>query len=122
MNTKLGIQENLLTAIGYIIPIVALIAYFVETENSFVRFHSLQSIFFSLTVTAIFTILSILSCIIAYIPNIGSIIGCFFSLLLLLLSLPVIFIAIFLAIKAYNREHYKLPLIGEHVERIVYKY
>lgn len=122
MNTKLGISENILAAIGYVIPVVALIAFFVETENNFVRFHALQSILFSLILTAIITIFSSVACFLGMIPQLGQILGCMCMIPIFIIGISVIPLILFLAWKSYNHEYYKMPLLGEHVERIIFKY
>lgn len=120
MNTRLGIEENIEAAIGYIIPIFAMIAFFIEQENNFVRFHSLQSIILSLVIFLIFMILSVIIFLVSIVPV--PFLSCLCSLLLIPVGLLFLALAIFLATKAYNREIYKLPLIGDHIERIIYKY
>ncbi|MFN3478386.1 MAG: DUF4870 domain-containing protein [bacterium] len=122
MNTKLGISENILAAIGYIIPIVALIAFFVETENNFVRFHALQSILFSLIISVLITIFSSLLCFVGMIPQVGGTLSCLCTIPIFIIGLAIIPFIFFLAWKSYNHEYYKIPLLGEHVERIVFKY
>ncbi len=122
MNTRLGLQDNVLATIGYIIPLIAIIAFFTEQENNFVRFHSLQSIFLSLIVTLLFSLFSGVFCFLSFIPNVGSMLSCICSIFLIPIALGILGIVIFLAVKAYNREHYKLPFIGDQVERIIYRY
>lgn len=122
MNTRLGLQDNVLAAIGYIIPIIAIIAFYTEQENNFVRFHSLQSIFLSLIVVLLFSLFSGVSCFLSFLPNVGGMLSCICAIFLIPIALGILGIMIFLAVKAYNREHYKLPLIGDQVERIIYRY
>ncbi|MCS7165816.1 MAG: DUF4870 domain-containing protein [Candidatus Calescibacterium sp.] len=122
MNTSLGIQDNILAAVGYIIPVIAMIVYFVEKENNFLKFHCLQSIILSMIVIAIFSIISSIICFLQFIPAVGSILSCVFLLFLIPIVLVIFLIAIFLAVKAYNREYYKIPYIGDQVEKIIYKY
>ncbi|MCX7758938.1 MAG: DUF4870 domain-containing protein [bacterium] len=122
MNTTSGLQDNVLAAVGYIIPIIAIVLYIVERENNFVKFHSLQSIFFSLILVVIFTIASGFLCFVQFIPNVGGMLSCLCWVGLVPVMLGALVIAIFLAIKAYNREHYKLPYIGDQVEKIIFKY
>ncbi|MCS6955060.1 MAG: DUF4870 domain-containing protein [Candidatus Calescibacterium sp.] len=122
MNTTSGLQDNVLAAVGYIIPIIAIVLYIVERENNFVKFHSLQSIFFSLILVVIFTIASGFLCFVQFIPTVGGMLSCLCWVGLVPVMLGALVIAIFLAIKAYNREHYKLPYIGDQVEKIIFKY
>ena len=43
--SALGLDGNVTALIGYIIPLVALILVFMEKDNKFVRFHSIQSVY-----------------------------------------------------------------------------
>jgi len=88
--------------------ITGLIFLLTEKENKFVKFHALQSIFFSI---ASF-VLGILGMVLAFIPVIG-------QLLSPAVGLAVFVLWIILMIKAYKKEMYKLPVIGDMAENQV---
>ncbi len=100
-----GLSDNAAGAIAYITIIPAIIFLIVEpyNKNSFVRFHSWQSIFLGIAAFAIQIVLSV-------IPVIGWIIIPFF-----LIGFLVIWIMCLL--KASKGERWKLPLIGEFAEK-----
>ncbi|MRG85849.1 DUF4870 domain-containing protein [Salinibacillus xinjiangensis] len=83
--------------------ITGIIFFVIEKESSFIKFHALQSIF---TFVAVF----IISMVLAFIP----IIGWFISIIIYPLSLVL---WIILMIKAYQGERFKLPIIGDMVEK-----
>jgi len=100
-----GLSDNAAGAIAYITIIPAIIFLIVEpyNRNSFVRFHSWQSIFLGIAAFAIQIVLSI-------IPVVGWIIIPFFLIGFLILWIMCL-------IKASKGERWKLPLIGEFAEK-----
>lgn len=99
-----GMEPNLAGALAYLF-IVAIIWLVMEPYNKdrFIRFHSFQSLFLG----AVFFVVSI---VLSVIPILGWI-------LLLFLPLVALGLAILCAYKAYNKEMYKLPLLGDYAEK-----
>ena len=103
-NTVLGVTENLEGLFCYVLGwVTGLIFLLLEQKNAFVRFHALQSL---VTFLALF----ILSVVIGFIPVLGILVG------LVLWPLGVV-LWIVLMVKAYKGERYKLPVIGDFVEK-----
>ena len=100
-----GLSDNAAGALAYVTIIPAIIFLIVEpyNKNSFVRFHSWQSIFLGIAAFAIQMVLSI-------IPVIGWIIIPFF-----LIAFLVVWIMVLL--KASKGERYHLPVIGPLAEK-----
>ncbi|MGB7266847.1 MAG: DUF4870 domain-containing protein [Terracidiphilus sp.] len=100
-----GLSDSAAGAIAYITIIPAIIFLIVEpyNKNSFVRFHSWQSIFLGIAAFAIQIVLSV-------IPVVGWIIIPFFLIGFLVLWIMCL-------IKASKGERWKLPLIGEFAEK-----
>jgi uncharacterized membrane protein len=96
-----GLSDNAAGALAYVTIIPAIIFLIVEpyNRNSFVRFHSWQSIFFCIAAFAIHIVLTL-------IPVIGWILVPFVSLAFLV-------IWIILLLKALKGERFSLPLIGK---------
>lgn len=96
-----GLSDNAAGALAYVTIIPAIIFLIVEpyNKNSFVRFHSWQSIFFCIAAFAIHIVLTL-------IPVIGWILVPFVSLAFLV-------IWIILLLKALKGERFSLPLIGK---------
>ncbi|MDA1279183.1 MAG: DUF4870 domain-containing protein [Chloroflexi bacterium] len=102
--TSLGIEQNfagLLTyAVGWLSGIVFLL---IEKENSFVRFHAMQSV-------VVFVGLMILSIVAPLVPGVGGILG-------FIVWIGTLILWLFLMYRAYKGERYKLPLVGDFAEK-----
>jgi len=119
-------------AISYI-WIVGLIFFFLEKENRFVRFHALQSILFGIANTVIMMVLVVVAVILTFAFGIGGAIvgggiGTLIQMLVWLIWLVFWLIAmvclvglVFAAVKAYQGQMFKLPIIGNMAEKIVNK-
>ena len=96
-----GLSENVAGALAYVTFIPAVIFLVLEPYNksAFIRFHSFQSIAFSVAVFAIHLVLG-------FIPVIGWIISALLSIVFLVVWIIVI-------LKASKGEWYKLPVIGD---------
>ena len=102
--TSTGIEQNVAGLLCYLLGwITGLIFILLEKENSFVRFHAMQSI-------VVFGGISIVYIILGFIPIIGWLIA---GLLWILGSV----LWIVLMVKAYQGELYKLPWAGDLAEK-----
>lgn len=131
-STGSGLDPKLAAALSYI-WIVGLIFFFIEKENKYIRFHALQSILFGIANSVIMVVLMIVGMILSAISlgasvTIGGVIGFLVSLLVWLVWLLFALVGlglflglIFAAIKAYQGEKFKLPIIGNMAENIVNK-
>jgi uncharacterized membrane protein len=127
-----GMDPKVAAAISYI-WIVGLIFFFLEKENRFVRFHAMQSILFGVANSIIMIVLVILATILTVVfgiggamvgGGVGTLVSMFVWLIWLLFWLiaMVMFIGlIFAAVKAYQGQKFKLPIIGNMAENIVEK-
>jgi uncharacterized membrane protein len=100
-----GLSDNAAAALAYVTIIPAIIFLIVApyNKNSYVRFHSWQSIFFGVAVFAIDILLSI-------IPILGWMILPFFMVAFFV-------VWIILLLQASKGRRYKLPLIGKFAEQ-----
>ena len=120
--SALGLDANVTTLIGYLIPLVALILIFIEKDNKFVRFHSFQSVFWA--VTSIIGLIAILfvGVILGFIAGAASESLAFVVWGLTMLLYFGIFVAYFGgllygAIKSYGGNMTKLPVAGNMAEK-----
>ena len=99
-----GLESNVAGALAYL-WIVAIIWLVLEPYNKdrFIRFHSFQAIAFGI-------VAFVVSFILGLIPILGWIVGVLWSILVLILWLVCIF-------KAFNKEMFKLPVIGDFAEK-----
>ena len=104
-SAQTGLSDNAAGALAYVTIIPAIIFLIVEpyNKNSYVRFHSWQSIFLGIAVFAIDAVLSA-------IPVIGWIILPFFMIAFFVVWIIAL-------IKASKGQRYKLPLIGKYAEQ-----
>ena len=106
-----GLADNVAGMLAYVTFIPAIIFLVVEPYNRsrFVRFHSFQSIFFSLAVFAIQMMLSFLTVVPLMIFITGP--------LHLFVALAAFILWIVLLLKANQGQMYKLPVIGDLAEK-----
>ena len=99
-----GLKSNIAGLLCYLAGWVSgLVFYLIETKSQFVRFHAAQSII-------VFGGLSILTLFLGFIPLIGWAINA-------LLGIVAFVLWLLLMIKAYQGEHYKLPVVGNLAEQ-----
>ncbi len=128
----LGMDPKVAAAISYI-WIVGLIFFFIEKENRFVRFHAMQSILVGIANTVVMFALIIVAFILTFVgaalaSALGDAGGVIFAMLVFLIwavvwIVPIVVLIgiIFTAIKAYQGQTIKLPIIGSMAEKIVNK-
>jgi uncharacterized membrane protein len=131
-STGSGLDPKIAAALSYI-WIVGLIFFFIEKENRFVRFHAVQSIIFGIASMVIVGLLAVLAVILTFAfsiggavvgGGIGALIHLFVWLIWLifwLLWLVFLIGHVFAAIKAYQGQKFKLPVIGNMAEKIADK-
>lgn len=137
--SALGMDANVAAMLGYLVGVFAIVNLVAEKDNNFVRFHAVQHIFFSLSIAILYivliVVLFILQIVVFAVAGIaasaagdaGGIIGIILWIITMLLwiALPLLFIAmlfggiIFSAIKAYQGEAFKLPLIGRLAAKVI---
>jgi uncharacterized membrane protein len=100
-----GLSDNAAGALAYVTFIPAIIFLVVEpyNKNSYIKFHSWQSIFLGIAIFAVDIVLTV-------IPILGWI-------LLPFAMLGFLILWIFVLLKASKGERYKLPFIGNLAEK-----
>ena len=102
--TSSGLHENLAGSLCYALGIITGLFFFLtEKKNKFVRFHSLQAIFFSV----VWLILQVA------IGVVFSLAPFLFRLLLPLINLVGVIFWVILMVKAYQGEYFLLPVLGK---------
>lgn len=102
--TSLGMKPNLAALLSYLAGILTgVIFYVLEKENKFVRFHAMQSI---LT----FGFFFVINIVLGFIPTVG------WSMMPLVGIIQLI-LWVILMVKAYQGEHFKLPIVGDMAEK-----
>lgn len=99
---SMGLDENIGGMLCYIF-IIGLVFLFMEKENRFIRFHALQAVFLGV-------FLLLVNIALSFIPVIGWLVS-------LLMGPIVLFLVVFMMFQAYKGEYYKLPVLGDMVEK-----
>ncbi len=111
--STLNMQPNVAALLSYLLvpflPIGALIIFVMEKRNRFIRFHAMQSLILGGTMI----VLSIVERVLLYIPLLGFIVGCLYSLLVL----AVLVLYIIMMVQAFQGKMFKLPVIGDYAEK-----
>jgi uncharacterized membrane protein len=125
-------DPKIAAAISYI-WIVGVIFFILEKENKFVRFHAMQSILFGVANTVVMFLLAIIAVVLSIAFGIGgamvgggmeSLVSLLVGLIWLLFWLIGLLMfggLIFAAVKAYQGQKFKLPIIGNIAENMVNK-
>jgi uncharacterized membrane protein len=115
-----GLDANVAALISYIfVPILGIVFYLIEKNSRFVKFHAMQSILFGAAWIVIWIGLSIVSGVLAAVH-----LGILNLLLLpieLIVGLGFFILWILAAIKAWQGQMYKLPIIGNIAENMANK-
>ena len=111
-----GMSSNVAGALAYLVGLITGIIFLVldpYKNDRFIRFHAFQSIFYSVF-TIIFSIVwgMIVGMMIFSLGLFG-----IFSLISTLIHLGFFLLWLFLMYKAYNKEMFKLPIIGDIAEK-----
>jgi uncharacterized membrane protein len=99
-----GLTDNVAGALAYvtIIPAIIFLALEPFNKNRFIRFHAFQSIFVYVAAVIVGIVLSF----VVFIPFLWS-----------LVRLALFVILLILALKAYQGQKFKLPVIGDMAEQ-----
>ena len=111
-----GLEPNIAAVLGYFFWILAIVWLVVEPykNDRFVRFHAFQTIGLVVAAIALSIGATILTAVLMFIPYVGPIIG---LLLWPVVGLGIFILWIFLMYKAYNKEMWKIPIIGNFAEK-----
>jgi uncharacterized membrane protein len=118
---SVGMESNVAAALAYLLGFVTGIIFLVlepYKKDPLVRFHAFQSIFFSAGAIVFSIFWNIVH---AVMYSIFGLLGVLFSLIGVLIGLGFFLYWLFLMYKAYNKERYLIPVIGEFAQKQVGK-
>jgi len=106
-----GLTDNVAGMLAYVTVIPAIVFLVMEpyNKNSFIRFHSFQSIFFAVAWTVLWVALTIIGTI----PLLGLVGLVVFPIM----GLAGLIIWIVLLLKAYQGQVFKLPVLGDMAQK-----
>ena len=118
-----GLDENVAALLSYVFGWVSgLIFFLIEKDSRLVRFHAMQSLLFNVLIGVVITVIWIVFAVLLLIVSqISGVASTLFSLIATLvwvvISIGILIAWIMCLIKAYNRQYYKLPIIGNFAEK-----
>lgn len=116
--TTLGMDQNIEALLCYVGTWITGIVFFVlETENRFVRFHALQSLIAFGLISVIFIATSILTSIFTFFLPFSLPILILITIINVVLGGLSFVLWVLLMVKAYQGSWFKLPVIGDIVEK-----
>jgi uncharacterized membrane protein len=109
-------RENIAGAIAYVTCVPAVVFLLVEPykRNRFVRFHSLQCLFFCGAAILLGIALKLAGLLLFLIPVIGPLLV---ALIDVVAVLAAVFVWLVLVVKALQGEMFKLPVLGDFAEQ-----
>ena len=117
-STQGGMDPKVGGLLAYLLGWIGGLIIFLTQKDPELRFHGMQSILLNVAIIAIFVVLSVVGGILGAIPGLGLVTGLIGLFLTPVIGLAAFALWIFMMIKGYNVEHYKLPWIGDMAENI----
>jgi len=115
-----GIDENIAGLLCYLVGWVTGLIFLLIDKRPFVKFHGAQSIALNICFVAVWILYAIFSFFITMVSAMLHFpIGFISFFLMPVIGLAFLAVWIFVMFKAYSHEKYKLPIIGNVVERMV---
>lgn len=122
-----GLDENIAALLAYVFNWVSgLVFFLIEKDSRLVRFHAMQSILLTAAAAVIGIVLWVLwvfgVIIFASISEVlGSLVGLVLGLLLFVYWIAIVVAFVLCLIKAYQKQYFKLPVIGNFAEKFSMK-
>ena len=118
-----GLDENIAALLSYVVGwISGLIFFLMEKDSKLVRFHAMQSILLSggffIVMIVLGFVSTFLGLIFGYVSGLlGTLVWLVTWLLMMAVGIGVLVGWVMCLIKAYNKEFFKLPIIGNYAEK-----
>ena len=118
-----GLDENIAALLSYIFGWVSgLVFFLIEKDSRLVRFHAMQSLLFNvlvaIVVIALWIVFAVLWLIASQLSGVMSaLLGLVATLVWVVLGIGILIAWIMCLIKAYGRQYFKLPIIGNFAEK-----
>ena len=118
-----GLDENIASLLSYVFGWVSgLIFFLIEKDSRLVRFHAMQSILLNAAALVVGIVLWIAWVILAIIFSqvsdvLASLVSFVLGLLILVFYIGLLIAVVFCLIKAYQKQYFKLPVIGNFAEK-----
>lgn len=118
----MGDDSRLYAAGAYILLIFSgIVVLLVRKNDSYAKFHAMQSILFTIALIVLSIALGILGKALGMMPFLEWVVSLIFFILSALINLGVFLLWLYLMWKAYIGERFMLPLIGAEAEKMAKK-
>ena len=118
-----GLDENIAALLSYIFGWVGgLVFFLIEKDSRLVRFHAMQSILLNVLAIIGFIAIWVAWILFAIIgamaaDALGIVVSIFGTLLMLAFWVGLLIAVVLCLVKAYQRQYFKLPIIGNFAEK-----
>jgi len=118
-----GLDENIAALLSYVFGWVSgLIFFLIEKDSRLVRFHAMQSILLNAAALvvgiALWIAWAILAIIFSQVSDVlASLVSFVLGLLILVFYIGLLIAVVFCLIKAFQKQYFKLPVIGNFAEK-----
>lgn len=118
-----GLDENVAALLSYVFGWVSgLIFFLIEKDSRLVRFHAMQSILLNVAAAVLGIVLWVAWVIVAILfamvsETMASLVSVLFGLVIMVFYLGLLLGVIFCLVKAYQKQYFKLPVIGNFAEK-----
>ena len=122
-----GLDDNVASLLAYLFQFLGgLIFFLIEKDSRFVRFHAMQSMLLSgvfwVALIALWIVTFVLTLILGQLSGLlASLVWIITFLLQLVLVVGALIGFVLCMIKAYQRQYFKLPLLGSYAEKFSQK-
>ena len=122
-----GLDENIAALLSYVFNWVSgLIFFLIEKDSRLVRFHAMQSILLTASAVVLGIVLWIawvvLAIILAMMSDVlASLVSIVVGLLMFVFYIGILVAWVLCLIKAYQKQYFKLPIIGNFAEKFSQK-
>jgi len=118
-----GLDENVAALLSYIFGWVSgLIFFLIEKDSRLVRFHAMQSILLNVVAIilgiGLWIVWGVVTLILSQVSDVlASLVGIVLWLLIVAFYLAMLLAVILCLVKAYQKQYFKLPVIGNFAEK-----
>jgi uncharacterized membrane protein len=118
-----GLDENVAALLSYIFGWVSgLIFFLIEKDSRLVRFHAMQSILLNVVALVLgiglWIVWGVVTLILSQVSDVlASLVGIVLWLLIVAFYLAMLLAVVLCLVKAYQKQYFKLPVIGNFAEK-----
>ena len=118
-----GLDENVAALLSYVFGwLSGLIFFLIEKDSRLVRFHAMQSLLFNVLIAVVAIVLWIVFFVVFLISTqlpgiVSGLLTLVATLIWVVFGIGIVIAWVMCLIKAYQRQYFKLPIIGNFAEK-----